>query len=149
MPSTQPICHTSMSVLALTPTSILCLLSTWQPLNTEKLSEATERTHTSLIFFYPACKLVFKTDLLAAVKRRFVDLILTSKEFADLFAFGILTRTEAGAWSQWWKRDVPNPGPRTSLGGWALLLYPSQRGLLIYGQQSCLQEKQFNCFATV
>lgn len=33
-----------------------------------KVSEATERTHTSLIFFYPACKLVFKVDLLVAVK---------------------------------------------------------------------------------
>lgn len=62
---------------------------------TLEVSEATERMHTSLIFFYPACKLVFKVDFLVAVKRRFVDLILTSKKFADLFAFGILTRTEA------------------------------------------------------
>lgn len=132
MPPTQPICHTSVSVLALTPTSILwgyllvkhmtALKYTWD------VSEATERTYTSLISFYPACKLVFKVDFLVVVKRRFADLILTSKEFADLFAFGISTRTEAGAWSQWWKRDVTNPGHTTSLGGWTLLLCPPQRG---------------------
>lgn len=66
-----------------------------------EVAEATERTHTSLIFFYPACKLVSKVELLVAVER-FVDLILICKEFADLLAFDISTNTkkEAGAWSQ-------------------------------------------------
>lgn len=153
MPPTQPICHTSVSVLALTPTSILwgyllvkhmtALQYTWD------VSEATERTHTSLIFFYPACKLVFKVDFLVAVKRRYVDLILTSKEFADLFAFVISTRREGGAWSQWWKRDVPNPGPRTSLGRWTLLLYPSQRGSSFMANRAAYRKSNLDCFATV
>lgn len=40
MPSTQPICHTSVSVLALTPTSILALK------HAREVSEATERMLT-------------------------------------------------------------------------------------------------------
>lgn len=126
MPSTQPMCHTSVSVLALTPTSILwgyLLIKHMAALKyAQEVSEATERTHTSLIFFYPACKLVLKLKFLVTAKRRFGDLILNSKEFTDLLAFGISTRTEAGAWSQWWKRDVQHPAHTTSLRGWTSLL---------------------------
>lgn len=126
MPSTQPMCHTSVSALALTPTSILwgyLLIKHMAALKyAQEVSEATERTHTSLIFFYPACKLVLKLEFLVTAKRRFGDLILNSKEFADLLAFGISTRTEAGAWSQWWKRDVQHPAHTTSLRGWTSLL---------------------------
>lgn len=139
-PSTQPICHTSVPVLALTPTSILALEHAWEG------SEATERIHTSLIFFYPTCKLVYKVELLVAVKRRFVDPILTSKGFANsLLVFPSTRRTEAGAWSQWWKR-CSAPWSHNFTGRLNLTFKPLTEGVLIYGQQSCLQQKQFELF---
>ena len=155
MPSTQSIWHTRVSVLAHKLTAILydyllvkhmtALKYAWQ------VSEATESTQTYLIFFYPVYKLIFKVELLAVVKKRFVDLTLTLQNLlVYLFLMFPTWRTEAGIWSQQQKWDIQlTQLGFTTLTGWTILFNLSQRGSSLMANRAALSKSSLNCFATV